>query len=130
MMRPRALLLDTNVWIAHLLAQEPHARELQQLVEAAIAADVALLYTPSSLKDVFFIIPRALRREAMALGKDHRDRSFTPAAWACVRAITEMGVAATQALPECEMARTFSASPPTKSCSSLSAKKGMGRGRT
>ena len=100
----KTLLLDTNVWVSYVLAQEPYAQVVHRLVEAAGKYGVTLAYAPSTLKDVFYIVPRSLRRDAIAAGSYKEGISFRPAAWGSVKKITEIAVAAPQSLVECEMA--------------------------
>lgn len=104
MARTETLLLDTNVWVAYVLAQEPGALTVRRLIELAKEDDITLAYAPTTLKDVFYIVPRSLRRDAIAAGTYEEGISFRPSAWACVRAITDIAVAAPQSLIECEMA--------------------------
>ena len=100
----KSLFLDTNVWISYVLAQEPYAQAVHRLVELAGKNGVTLVYAPSTLKDVFYIVPRSLRRDAIAAGTYEEGISFKPAAWGCVKKITEIAVAAPQSLVECELA--------------------------
>ena len=104
MLRPKTLLLDTNVWLAYLLAQGPHAEDSRKLIEYAGLHNIALLYAPSTLKDVFRLVPRILRRDALAAGEYEEGMSFDFAAWACVRTMTEVAAAAPLSIAECDMA--------------------------
>ena len=99
----KTFLVDTNVWIDYFMASEPHYREILSFFEAVDQHGGTLLYAPTTLKDVFFLIPRILRREAIATG-EIEETSFAPAAWACVRTMTEIAVAAPLSLPECDLA--------------------------
>lgn len=100
---PRSLLLDTNVWLDYLLGADEPGAQAKQLIMRCIEQDIPLLYAPTSLKDVFYILPRRLRMRSAA-GEPLRDESLRPIAWACVRIMTELGVAAPQSLPECNLA--------------------------
>ena len=104
LLSPRLLLVDTCAWIAYLVGEEPGCSEVRGLFEECARQDVTMLYAPTTLKDVFYIVPRRLRRDAVAAGEDVEGLSFAPAAWACVRTMTEIAVAAPQALPECDLA--------------------------
>ena len=75
-----------------------------RLIEQAVRAQVTLVYTASTLKDVFYIIPRRMRAKALAEGHDVEGVSFTPLAWACVETMSEIAVAVGQSLPECSLA--------------------------
>lgn len=104
MLRPKTLLIDSNVWIDYFVRSEKTGEMACAFMCAAMRNEVTLVYTPSTLKDVFYIIPRRLRAQAISEGDDVTGITFAPSAWACVRAMTEMAVAATTALPECELA--------------------------
>ena len=99
----KTFLVDTNVWIDYFMASEPHYKAVLSFFEAVDQRGGTLLYAPTTLKDVFFLIPRILRREAIAAG-EIEETSFAPAAWACVRTMTEIAVAAPLSLPECDLA--------------------------
>ncbi len=103
MLDAKTFLVDTNVWIYYLMASEPHYEEILRFFEAVDQRGGTLLFAPTTLKDVFFLIPRILRREALAAGQPE-ETSFTPVGWACVRTMTEIAVAAPLALPECDLA--------------------------
>ena len=103
MLDAKTFLVDTNVWIYYLMASEPHYEEILRFFEAVDQRGGTPLFAPTTLKDVFFLIPRILRREALAAGQPE-EISFTPVAWACVRTMTEIAVAAPLALPECDLA--------------------------
>lgn len=64
---------------------------------------ISVLYAPTSAKDVFYIIPRRLKRAQM--GVDCSKESYNSVAWACLDAMMELGVAAPQSFAECEMAK-------------------------
>ena len=98
------LLLDTNVWVSYFLEQDEAHEEAARLVERAACDDVNLAYTATTLKDVFYIIPRRIRACAIAEGVDVRGVTFTPVAWSCVERMTEIAVAVGQSLPECSLA--------------------------
>ncbi len=104
MSKPSALLLDTNVWIAYFIEQDQTHLEVASLAEKAAACNVALAYTASTLKDVFYIVPRRLRAQAISEGFDVSNATFAPVAWSCVEAMTEIAVAVGQSLPECSLA--------------------------
>jgi predicted nucleic acid-binding protein len=106
MLDAKTFLVDTNVWIDYFMATEPHGKEVLAFFEAVDQRGGTLLYTPTTLKDVFFLIPRILRREAQAAGKPD-NTSFAPAAWACVRTMTEIAVAAPVSPPEFDLAWTL-----------------------
>lgn len=104
LLHPSSILVDTNVWIAYLLGIRPNCEEATELFEACARQGIALLYAPTTIKDVFYVVPREARRIAKGQGEDVSHVSFSPLAWASVRKITEVAAAATLSLPECELA--------------------------
>ena len=103
MLRPRLFLVDTSVWIDFFLRGERGYEEARQFFMEAERREIGLLYTATTLKDVFYLIPRRLRTRALSEG-DATEVSFAPAAWACVRAMTEIATVAPLSLPECDLA--------------------------
>ncbi len=95
-----SLLLDTNVWLDYFMGEGLQLDEICQLVARAQSTSLALLYAPTTAKDLFYIIPRRLR---MRSGDD--GASYAPAAWACLGRMMEMATAAPLSFPECELAR-------------------------
>ena len=69
MLDAKTFLVDTNVWIDYFMASEPHGKEVLAFFEAVDQRGGTLLYAPTTLKDVFFLVPRILRREAQAAGE-------------------------------------------------------------
>ena len=104
MLEPRTFLVDTSVWLDLFLQAEPQRTEIEHFFVALCEHDGVLLYTPTSLKDVFYLVPRRQRARLVAQGIDVTHVSFSPYAWACVEKMTDIAVAAGQALPECSMA--------------------------
>ena len=101
---PRTLLLDTNIWVSFFFEPDTSHDETVRFMEAAIRSHATLAYTASTLKDVFYIVPRRVRAQAIAEGFDVDAATFVPIAWACVETMTELAVAVGQSLPECHMA--------------------------
>lgn len=101
---PETLLLDTNVWISFFIESDSSHGETARLLEEAARHDVTLCYTASTLKDVFYIVPRRTRAQAVAAGFDVSNATFAPIAWACVESMAEIAVAFGQSLPECSLA--------------------------
>ena len=103
MLDAKTFLVDTNVRIHYFLAIEPHYEAILSFFETVDRCGGTLLFAPTTLKDVFFLIPRILRRESLAAGQSE-EISFIPIAWACVRTMTEIAVAAPLSLAECDLA--------------------------
>lgn len=105
MNRKRLLLVDTNVWIDYFMKYEPTCHDCAGIVEAAADDRIGLLVAPTTLKDIFYIIPRQLRRENTDGAA--ADTSFKPAAWACIEFILSVATPAPQSAAECELARAL-----------------------
>ena len=101
---PKTLLLDTNVWISFFIEGDSSHDETVRLLEEATSHNVTLSYTASTLKDVFYIVPRRARAQAVAAGFDVSNATFSPICWACAEKMTEIAVAVGQSLPECSLA--------------------------
>lgn len=99
------LLIDTNVWVGYFTRDERTCRACEELLETAIAHDVTLLVSPTTLKDVFYLIPRCFRRQDMAEGKPAG--TYVPAAWGCLEFMLEIATPSPISLAECSMARAF-----------------------
>lgn len=104
MLEPRYIVVDTNVWLYYFLGREPECSTIRDLFLSCDEHGVTLIYTPTTYKDVFFLIPRQMRRDAIAEGKDE-EVSYLPSAWACIDVMTQVAVAIPQSLVECAMAR-------------------------
>ena len=96
------LLLDTNVWMYYFMGTPDHLPAISRLIEMCVSADVDILYAPTSLKDVFYLIPRSFKRED---AYTPTASTYLPAAWACAKRMMELGTAAPLSASECEMAR-------------------------
>lgn len=101
LMRAKTLLLDTNVWIDYFMGEGGSLEAIKRLMAAGAVGELTLLYAPTSAKDMFYLIPRRLRRRDDVPG----DVSFAPAAWACVSRMMELACAAPLSAAECELAR-------------------------
>ena len=98
--RVSSLLVDTNVWLDYFMGEGPGLEATKGLVHLAHEGSLGLLYAPTTAKDLFYLIPRRLRR----LGPDD-GTCYQPAAWACIEKLMEVAAAAPLSFPECELAR-------------------------
>lgn len=98
----RTLLLDTNSWLTYFLRRKEDLEAIDAVVAFGTTNDLTLAYAPTTAKDLFYIIPRALRERGGG------NVSYKPAAWACLNRLMEIAVAAPQTLGECELARMLS----------------------
>ena len=64
-----SLIIDTNVWIDYFMRSEVDAGASERLLEAAILSETTLLVCPTTLKDVFYILPRRFRQQDMREAK-------------------------------------------------------------
>ena len=97
------LQADTNFWMVYFLKYEQLFEPCARIVEMAAAERIELLVAPSSVKDVFYLIPRALRRMDSQEGRG--SVSYRPAAWACVEFMLDTATPSPQGVAECEKAR-------------------------
>lgn len=94
--RPSSLLIDTNVWIDHFLAERPKHDEATSLVQFAYEHEYPLLYPAAITKDVFYLVANAFKRDMRsATGKltRHESAAATETAWGCVNSMRELGTA-------------------------------------
>lgn len=118
LLNPKKILIDTNVWIRYFLGEEPWCQDIKLLLEECNSNDIEVYYCPTSLKDIFYLIPRIMKREASGevsagtsvstSGIDTYyaplpgEASYAAAAWACIRAMQDMATAAPLTGVECE----------------------------
>lgn len=102
------LLLDTNIWMYYFLGEEPFRDEIVQLIALGQTDQLDLLFAPTTAKDLFYLIPRALRRMMVAeKGRpaEHDDLALREAAWGCLERMFDLAVPAPQGAAECNFAR-------------------------
>jgi len=102
--RQLSFLVDTSVWLSYLIRDEFGYADAKDFLLEAEERGSSLLYTATSLKDVFYLVPRRLRARMVGSGSVEAGVSFAPAAWACVRTMTEIATAVPLSLPECDLA--------------------------
>lgn len=96
----KSLLIDTNVWLDYFLGEGPNLEAISKIISIGYTNDLMLLYTPTSAKDLFYLIPRRLKRSGGETGE-----SYVLVAWACVKRMMGLATAAPLTLGECELAR-------------------------
>lgn len=104
MLKPSRLVIDTNVWLYYFLGRQPECEASRNLFLICQAQEIALLYTPTTLKDFFYLLPRQMRRDALAAHQD-AEVSYLPAAWSCVEVMSQIATAVSQGQAECTLAR-------------------------
>lgn len=96
------LLADTNFWIAYFMRDERFCAPCERLIELAAAERVDLYVAPSTVKDVFYLIPRCLRRVDQQ--EERESVSYQPAAWASIEFMLDVATPSPQSFAECEEA--------------------------
>lgn len=93
MKNPAMLLVDTNVWIdAYDEDREQHMRA-HVLLDTALERGVSLAFAVSSLKDVYYALSSALKRQSRAVHgalSEVDARAAEAYAWACVQNMQEI----------------------------------------
>lgn len=95
------LMIDTNVWLEYFTRSGQNPQAAKRLMEHAAEDHATLLYTPSTAKDVFYLLPRIMRRAASPADKDI---SFQPAAWAAITFMRDVATAGPLSAAECSLA--------------------------
>ena len=109
LLKPSKVLIDTNVWLGYLIGEEPVCSEVKAMLEACARQEVELFYAPTTLKDLFYLLPRVLKRRVNDTpdAPAGNDASLIPAAWACVRLVADLATAAPLTSAECELSWTL-----------------------
>lgn len=100
-----SLLIDTNVWVDYFMRSELDGGASERLLETAVRHDATILVCPTTLKDVFYLIPRRFKRQDAHDGKT--GTSYEAVAWACIEHMLEIATPSPLGLFECAMARTL-----------------------
>lgn len=98
---PVRYLFDTNIWLYYFLGEDVYKHEIMDLIASGQDDGVDILFTPTTAKDLFYVLPRALRR-AGAIGPDETMGSI---AWSCLERMFELATPAPQSAAECHIAR-------------------------
>lgn len=104
------LLVDTNVWLDHLLGRA-HAEAATALLSTALEHDDVIAVTPSVMKDVFFLICVSLKRSLPAQEGAHISKTSAQAineiAWNCLSTIQRNAIVLNQGPRDHLEAMTF-----------------------
>ena len=94
--RGLTLMLDTNVWLGAFIASRPDSGVARDLLDAAYMHGATLAYASGSLRDVFFHVGAAFKRQARedkgSLSEGDA-AAINEIAWACAESMREMGTA-------------------------------------
>lgn len=91
--RQRSVVVDTNIWLDYYLGSRPGSADAKDFVEAALRADVELLITVSSLKDLYYLIQSEYKRNIRTGGSAVSESdalAVKEVAWGCVNHATEL----------------------------------------
>lgn len=105
-----SLLLDTNAWLYYFTGEGKRGADVAALIVHCANHSIPLLYTPTTLKDVFYLVPRYLKRAAP--GDDADGAARNGIAWGVVNSMMELAVAAPLAAGECELAHLLRSKHP------------------
>lgn len=109
-MRPRKILLDTNVWLDLFDGARPCSAETSALIERCVDRGIDLLYTVESVKDVFYLVGTSLKRQVRAEG-DELTRAqvgaITGYATSCVDTMGEVATAVAADTTDVWLARKY-----------------------
>lgn len=99
------LLIDTNVWLDYFMRTDARGGECARLFETAVQQGATLLVCPTTVKDVFYLLPRRFRRQDTCEGTSIA--SYEAAAWGCVECMLDLATPSPLGLFECTLARTL-----------------------
>ena len=95
--RQLRVLIDTNVWLDAFLPGRTNKDASKRVLSRCKADDVASMYPPRAIQDVFFqvkvYVKRLIRREKGTLSEDWAHVA-NDQAWECVRAMRELATCA------------------------------------
>lgn len=91
---PKSILIDTNIWLDNYIGTRSAKRASRSLIDVCYRLKIDLYLALVSLKDVYYNIGAALKRERRSEG-DSVDSSTAAAieeyAWKCVLNMAEIG---------------------------------------
>ena len=96
------------IWLYYFLGEDAYKHEITDLIASGQDDGVDIRFTPTTAKDLFYVIPRALRR-AGAIGPDETMSSI---AWGCLERMFEFATPAPQSAAECHIARMLRSTIP------------------
>lgn len=94
--RQSSLLVDTNVWLDYYLPNRPGHAEALSLILFAYEHGYPLLYPAAIVKDVFYLIANAFKRDMRnenGVLSEREAATATETAWGCVRNMREQATA-------------------------------------
>ena len=110
MQYPRALLLDTNVWIENYVGERGELTESRRLVDYCLSHEIDLMVSISALKDVYYNIGRYLKAKARNEGVEVTESfgaAVEQAAWSSVLNLAQSATTVPADLSDFWTARCF-----------------------
>lgn len=104
------VLFDTNAWMYYFFGSGAQGSDVLSLVDCCIENGCDILYAPTTVKDLFYLIPRYFRR--LPAGEKISTASGRAVAWGVIDALMEIATAAPVAVGECELARMLRSKHP------------------
>lgn len=90
---PTKLLLDSNIWIDMFAGDRPGRRDALKLMNWASEQEAALLYSASSVKDLYYMVKLEEKRKVRAEGREVTHATAAAIdeyAWGCVHLMEEL----------------------------------------
>lgn len=107
---PRAIMLDTNVWLDAFDGNRAWSSEANKLIDVCEAAEIDLLYAATSSKDVYYLLCASLKHQARAVGERvtaERAQAISAYASACIDAMYELATAVGMDVLDVRVARAY-----------------------
>lgn len=104
------MLIDTNVWIDYYDGERTGHRSATSLIIAAFNKRISIVYAPTSIKDLFYIIGAMLKEDARRHEDDLREESalaIQEVAWGCVEHMADIATAVSIGEPQIWLARHY-----------------------
>jgi len=90
----RMILLDVNVLIDNYLSGRRHGEASRRLIDACRLAGIDMVYSASSVQNVFYVVTSTLKRAIREEGREVSEtdaRAISRIAWECVDNLEEIG---------------------------------------
>ena len=86
------LMVDTNIWLDYFLNNRPGTECSTELIRRCVHDDIALLYAPHAIQDVFYNVGLAYKRSLREGGIEVDEtwgHAIMAQAWDCARTMSE-----------------------------------------
>lgn len=104
------MLVDTNVWIDYYDGERAGNRDATSLIIAACEKGINIVYAPTAIKDLFYIIGAMLKEDARRREGNLKEEStlaIQEIAWGCVENMADIATAVSMGEPQIWLARHF-----------------------